>query len=331
MRLGRCMLIGLLVGSMATANGTEVSELEVSQVLTSPIVQDRVAALTTLYDHGDFRALEFKLSQLSDFQQEAVRSQLVSHAVDFGTLDQAKADWLQAQAERKLMFNVVEQGDGYLVTQSAFHYGAQARGLVLRWQQTLLAQAMVVQAEAGELVLSEWLRGDLPTQTVRRDIFLAQLPSLSAQAVTQLAAQFSTDSKLVWLPDNAIIAALAAASDEPAVYHLLWRRRSDHYSVAEVQRLAQLAPQSEAIEQLMAATINPSLKQQAYRSLVTLNPLPAATREFLRGKLDEVDDGQLVAFELANHGYLDWLEQLALVSSNKVFQRNFEAAVTKLP
>ncbi len=331
MRLGRCMLIGLLIGSMATASATEVTEQEVSRVMSSSQVQQQVDVLSDLYNTSDFRALEFELSQISGLKQEAVRSQLVAHAVELDVLDQAKADWLQAQAERKPAFNVVQQGDGYLVTQSAFHYGAQARGLVLKWQQTLLAQKMVVQAEVGELVLSEWIQRDLPTQTTRRDIFLAQLPSLSDQAVIALAAQFTSDSKLVWLPDNAIIAALAAASGEEAVYHLLWRRRSDQYSVAELQRLTERASEPEALEQIMAATINPSLKLQAYRSLVGLNPLPPTARQFLKGKLDEVEDGKLVAFELARNGYLDWLEQLALVSSSKVLQRNFEAAVTQLP
>ncbi|MCW8329493.1 hypothetical protein MD588_11825 [Photobacterium sp. SDRW27] len=325
------MLLILLVSSLKPAMAVEVSDLEVKQIAASTQVQNRVRALTTLYDKSDFRALEFNLSQLSLLQQEAVRLQLVQHAVDSGELDQAKADWLQAQAERKPSFTVVEQGDGYQVTKAAFHYGAQARGLVIEWQHILLAQEMVAQAESGSLVLSTWLTGDLRTQTTRRDIFLQQLPALSDQAVEQLITQFTSDSKLMWLPDNGIIAHLAAASGDAQMYHLLWRRRTDQYSLAELNRLAAQAPAPDAVEQLMAATINPSLKPQAYKALITLKPLPVNARAFLAEKLDEVEDGQLVASELAQQGYIDWLEQLASASRSQVLQNNFKAAQAQLP
>lgn len=331
MRQGWCMLLLLLAGGLKPAMAVEVSEQQVRQAAASTQVQARVIALTILYDRSDFRALEFNLSQLTLLQQEAVRAQLVQHAVESGELDQAKANWLQAQAERRPAFTVVEQGDGYQVTQSAFHYGAQARGLVMQWQQLLLAREMAAQAEAGELVLSSWLAGDLRTQTIRRDIFLKQLPQLSKQAVAQLVTQFSSDTKLMWLPDNGVIAHLAAASGDEQMYHLLWRRRTDQYSLAELNRLAALAPTPNAVEQLMAATINPSLKSQAYKALITLKPLPTAAQEFLAEKLDEVDDGQMVAFELAQQGYVQWLEQLATDSRNQVLQNNFKAAMAKLP
>ena len=343
MRLGKCMQIGLLTVGMIAAQAmaqvalpaTETTMQEVEQVQSSLQVQNRVSALRQYYETSDFAALETQLTPLPPLQQEAVRSQLIDHAIDYADkpdgLDQAKADWLEAQAARTPAFNVVEQGDGYLVTKSAFHYGAKARSLVLRWQQQLLAQAMVEQAEEGSLQLSQWLTGDIHTQATRRDIFLAQLPELSDMAVDVLAEQFTSDSKLLWLPDNAVIAAVAAASGDDGVYHLLWRRRSDQYSLAELNRLAELAPQPEATEQLMAATINPTLKLQAYRALITLKPLPVATREFLSDKLSEVDDGELVATELARSGYLDWLEQLASVSRSQVLQKNFRAALAQLP
>lgn len=331
MRQGLCMLLLLLAGSLSQAMAVEVSAQEVKQAITSPRVQQRVLALTKLYDRSDFRALEFNLSQLTLLQQEAVRSLLVQHAVDSGELDQAKIDWLQAQADRKPAFTVVEQGDGYRVTQSAFHYGAQARGLVLQWQQVLLAQEMVARAEAGSLVLSAWLAGELHTQAVRRDIFINQLPKLSASAVARLVAQFSSDPKLMWLPDNGIIAHLAAASGAGKMYRLLWRRRTDQYSLAELNRLASLAPEAGAVEQLMAATVNPSLKGKAYKALIALKPLPVTARAFLTEKLDEVEDGELVAFELARQGYLKWLEQLAAASRNQVRHNNLKAAQGKLP
>ncbi|MGF1738072.1 hypothetical protein [Photobacterium satsumensis] len=343
MRLGKCMQIGLLAAGIIAAQAsaqvalpaTETTEQEVKQVQSSLQVQNRVSALRQYYDNSDFASLETQLSPLPPLQQEAVRSQLIDYAIDYAAkpdgLDQAKADWLEVQAARTPAFNVVEQGDGYLVTKSAFHYGAKARSLVMRWQQQLLALQMVEQAENGELQLSQWLTGDIHTQTTRRDIFLAQLPALSETAVDVLAAQFTSDSKLVWLPDNAVIAAVAAASGDEGVYHLLWRRRSDQYSLAELNRLAELAPQPAATQQLMAATMNPTLKLQAYRALITLKPLPMSTRDFLSDKLSEVDDGELVATELARSGYLDWLEQLASVSRSQVLQKNFRSAVAQLP
>lgn len=331
MRQGWCMLLLLLAGGLKPAVAVEVSKQEVKQVAASPQVQTRVAALTTLYDRSDFRALEFNLSQLALLQQEAVRAQLVQHALDSGELDQAKATWLQAQAERKPAFTVVEQGDGYLVTQSAFHYGAQARSLVMEWQQILLAQEMVRDAESGDLVLSGWLAGGLRSQKKRRDLFLKHLPELSEQAVARLVSQFTSDSKLMWLPDNGVIARLAAVSGDEQMYHLLWLRRTDRYSLAEVNRLADLAPAPAAVEQLMAATMNPSLKPVAYKALVTLKPLPVEAREFLREKLDEVDDGEMVAYELAQQGYVQWLEKLASDSRNQVVKNNLKAAMARLP
>ena len=343
MRLGKCMQIGLLAAGMMAAQATaqvaiqptEISQQDVEQVQSSLQVKNRVSALRQYYDSSDFALLETHLSPLPPLQQEAVRSQLIDHAIETADnpdgLDQAKADWLEAQTSRMPLFNVVEQGDGYLVTKSAFHYGAKARSLVIRWQQQLLALQMVEQAEDGALQLSQWLTGDIQTQATRRDIFLAQLPQLSQTAVDALAEQFTSDNKLLWLPDNAVIAAVAAASDDEGVYHLLWRRRSDQYSLAELNRLAALAPQPNATKQLMAATINPTLKLQAYRALITLKPLPVAARDFLSDKLSEVDDGELVATELARSGYLDWLEQLASVSRSQVLQKNFRSAVAKLP
>ena len=331
MRQGLCMLVLLLAGSLKPALAEEVSVQEVRQAITSPRVQSRVTALRKLYELSDFRALEFNLSQLSLMQQEAVRAQLVRHAVDSGELDQAKADWLAAQARRKPVFTVVEQVDGYLVTKAAFHYGGQARALVLQWQQELLAREMVEQAEAGSLVLSAWLAGDLHTQAARRDIFIQQLPRLSAPAVSHLVAQFGSDPKLLWLPDNGVIAHLAAASGDGLMYRLLWRRRTDQYSLAELNRLAALAPESGAVEQLMAATVNPSLKARAYQALIAVKPLPVGARTFLADKLDEVGDGELVALELVQQGYLGWLEQLAALSRNRVVQNNLRAARATLP
>ncbi|WP_231580697.1 hypothetical protein [Photobacterium gaetbulicola] len=343
MRLGKCMQIGLLAVGMIAAQATaqiaiqptEISQQDVEHIQASLQVKNRVSALRQYYDSSDFALLESHLSPLPPLQQEAVRSQLIDYAIGYAAkpdgLDQAKADWLEAQAARMPVFNVVEQGDGYLVTKSAFHYGAKARSLVIRWQQQLLAQQMLEQAEDGKLQLSQWLVGDIQAQAFRRDIFLAHLPELSEAAVEVLAGQFTSDSKLVWLPDNAVIAALAAASGDEGVYHLLWRRRSDQYSLAELNRLAGLAPQPAATKQLMAATINPTLKLQAYRALITLKPLPVAARDFLSDKLSEVDDGELVATELARSGYLEWLEQLASASRSQVLQKNFRSALATLP
>ncbi len=39
----------------------------------------------------------------------------------------------------------------------------------------------------------------------------------------------------------------------------------------------------------------------------------------------------MVAYELAQHGYVQWLEQLASDSRNQVVRNNFKAAMAKLP
>ncbi|MDO6499488.1 hypothetical protein [Photobacterium sanguinicancri] len=324
MRQGLCMIPLLLTMWTAPALAQDVSEQQVLATLASAQVQTRVNALTTLYKRNDFRALEFNLSQLPPLSQEAVREKLVLFAVEFGQVDQAKATWLAEQAGRKPTFTIVEQGDGYLVTKAAFHYGAPARTLIQHWEHQLQADDMVRKAESGTLQLSHWLTTDAVVQKRRRDLFLERVDTLSPDAIATLVTQFQSDNQLMWLPDNAIIASLAAHSGDSKMYQLLWRRRTDTYSYQELTRLTEMAPTPLALEQLMAATTNPSLKRQAYRSLITLRPMPASTRQFLIAKMGEADEGQVVAQQLAQQGYTSWLRQLATSHSSNVLKKNLQ-------
>ncbi|MDO6543229.1 hypothetical protein [Photobacterium sanguinicancri] len=324
MRQGLCMIPLLLTMWTAPALAQDVSEQQVLDTLASAQVQTRVNALTTLYKRNDFRALEFNLSQLPPLSQEAVREKLVLFAVEFGQVDQAKATWLAEQAGRKPTFTIVEQGDGYLVTKAAFHYGAPARTLIQHWEHQLQADDMVRKAESGTLQLSHWLTTDAVVQKRRRDLFLERVDTLSPDAIATLVTQFQSDNQLMWLPDNAIIASLAAHSGDSKMYQLLWRRRTDTYSYQELTRLTEMVPTPLALEQLMAATTNPSLKRQAYRSLITLRPMPASTRQFLIAKMGEVDEGQVVAQQLAQQGYTSWLRQLATSHSSNVLKKNLQ-------
>ncbi|OAN16922.1 hypothetical protein A3K86_08250 [Photobacterium jeanii] len=318
------MILLLLLTTTTSVSAQQVTERQVEEVSQSQQVLDRAQALKTLYERNEFRALEFNLSQLPPLAQEAVRENLVHYAAEFGKLDQAKATWLAEQAGRKPEFSIVEQGDGYQVTKAAFHYGAKARTLIQHWEHELQADDMMRKAESGTLQLSKWLTLNQTTQKQRRDLFLERVKDLSPQAIDKLVAQFATDSQLLWLPDNAIIASLAAHSGDDEMYQLLWRRRSDHYSYQELNRLASLAPQPDALTQLMAATMNPSLKQQAFKTLIALKPMPASTRQFLIAKMGENDDGVVVAQQLAQQGYSSWLRQLASSHSSNVLKKNLQ-------
>ncbi|MDO6707441.1 hypothetical protein [Photobacterium sp. 1_MG-2023] len=327
MRHGWGMWIGLWMLLLAwPLRADELSQQEFQQV-TSDVVP-ALNSLKSLYRDSEIDQLNRQLADFPVLAQEALRAGLVEYAQTLDQLDETKVTWLETLVTRKPRFTLTEQGDGYRVTRSAFNYGPQARQLLQHWQREQLAAAFVRQADAGELVLSDWLAGERNVQRVRRDIALAQLPAVSEQGQRYLANQFLSDKQLLWLPNNGLLAQLAESTGDEALYQQLWRRRTDQYSRAELNRLTDLLPDQLAVNQLIEATRNPSLKAQAYQALATLKPLPAQVEVFLLAKLSEPEDGEMVAGHLVSEGHSSWLMKLAAGTKSYTLKRNLETALS---
>ncbi|MCV5389095.1 hypothetical protein OFC62_30705, partial [Escherichia coli] len=68
------------------------------------------------------------------------------------------------------------------------------------------------------------------------------------------------------------------------MYNLLWRMKADYNSQSELERLAAVGDVF-SIQQLMNATVNPSLKPEAISLLTKSNPLSPQVKQFLVRKM----------------------------------------------
>ena len=262
-------------------------------------------------------------------QQEAVRFMLVQQIEQQRLILAPKATiWLKEQLTIHPTYTIQEQGNGYLVTKLAFDYTSIASRVLHQMKKDQQVLDFILAAEEKNLVLSEWLVGEPHEVRVRQSIVLAELDSLTPEALDFLASQLTDDPLSVWLPTTQVVVRLAQLSQRADVYKILWKMRTDQYSMAELKRLSSLAPQPFATEQLIAATKNPSLKQNAFASLAQLHPLPENVQTFLLAKLDHIQDGGAVALHLANYGHRSWLESLSL-SRNKVLKQNVNFALSQ--
>ena len=112
---------------------------------------------------------------------------------------------------------------------------------------------------------------------------------------------------------------LAQVSEDPDIYKLLWLMKADHHSENELARLANVGDKF-ALSQVMNATSNPSLKEQALLELTRVKPMSEEVKEFLVSRMSITDEAPLVARELAAQGYRGWLEEL--LSSNQQVKSN---------
>ena len=85
--------------------------------------------------------------------------------------------------------------------------------------------------------------------------------------------------------------------------------KADYHSQAELVRLAE-TKQTFALEQVMAATKNPRLKDEAIMLLTKVNPLSEEVKQFLVSRMAIADEASLVARELAKQGHTRWLQDL---------------------
>ncbi|WP_159065003.1 hypothetical protein [Thaumasiovibrio subtropicus] len=318
-----CLIFAVPLGAK------ELTPQQVSAVLNSDQLANALAGLSFVFNQSDISRLESHLNTLHPREKEAAKLMLVDYAATLPDLSPEQLAWLYQLSTEHPTYSVKSQGDGYVVSMRAFNYGLLAHGVVTDWQHQQEADAIFAQLEAGELTLTEWLKVPLTDYYPRRDTFLSRVDSMSPEAIELMVAEFGPKmNRMLWLPDNAVIAALAARSGNEALHGLLWRRRTDAFSLDELQRLANLAPDGYAVEQLIIATGNPSLKSSAYQQLARLQPMPFDVQHFLIAKLDEVEDGGLVANQLATQGYRDWISELAQGENSTIRARHLQQALS---
>lgn len=327
------LLVSLLLSStlmIGSAFATELPPKRVSALLQDEQLNQKVGDLYHSAITNDVDTLTFSLNRLSLPQQEAARFLVIQHLEENNVaLTPTLAKWLQQQLDRRPTYQVSEQGDGYVITKVAFNYPAVAQRLLHRWEKDQQVLDFILSSERQELQLSDWLSGSAHELKIKQEILLNEIGSLSPEALQVLVNQVSQHTVSAWLPPTEVMVELAKISEDLQVYKVLWQMRADQYSLSELQRLANLAPEPFATEQVIAATQNPSLKVKALGYLAQLHPLPNNVREFLLVKLNHVDDGSIVATQLARSGHAGWLQQL-LGGRDTVRQNNVKAGLSHI-
>lgn len=321
----------LLSASLLTGHvsASEVQPSFVNSLLVDQQLNKKVDELHQYLIDGDIITLNFSLNRLSMPQQEAVRFMLVQQIEQQQLiLDPKGTIWLKQQLTIHPTYTIKEQGNGYVVTKLAFDYSSIASRVLSQMSKDQQVLDFILAAEEHRLVLSEWLVGEPHEVRVRQSIVLAELDSLTPEALDYLVAQITDDPLSVWLPTTEVMVRLAQLSQNSEVYKILWKMRTDQHSIAELERLSSVAPDPFATQQLMLATNNPSLKQNAFASLAQLHPLPKDVQQFLLAKIDHIQDGGAVAIHLANYGHAPWLESLP-TTRNKVRKQHVRLALSQ--
>ncbi|MDD9195364.1 hypothetical protein PVK62_05875 [Aliivibrio sp. S3MY1] len=325
--LASILLSASLLTSQVSASNVQPSL--VNSLLVDQQLNKKVDELHQYLIDGDIITLNFSLNRLSMPQQEAVRFMLLQQIEQQQLILNPKGTiWLKEQLTIHPTYTIKEQGNGYVVTKLAFDYSSIASRVLSQMSKDQQVLDFILAAEEHRLVLSEWLVGEPHEVRVRQSIVLAELDSLTSEALDYLVAQITDDPLSAWLPTTEVMVRLAQLSRNSEVYKILWKMRTDQHSISELERLSHVAPDPFATQQLMLATYNPSLKQNAFASLAQLHPLPEDVQQFLLAKIDHIQDGGAVAIHLANYGHASWLESLP-TTRNKVRKQHVRLALSQ--
>ncbi|MGL1558353.1 hypothetical protein ACSTJW_00890 [Vibrio parahaemolyticus] len=293
----------------------EMQESVVEQWLQDTQIQTKVSELLEYVVRDEVDSLKFSLDRLAFPQQEVVRFRLLEKLEQQNIiLTPRMALFVESQVRLTPTYQMLERGDGYEFSVPAFNYPAIASRLIKRWKQDQSTLDFVLQAERKELNLQQWLTGTSQQIQTRESLLIRELDSLSPSALKALTTQLTQANVTSWLPSTAVVVRMAQVSQDKAMYDLLWRMRADYNSQQELKRLADTGD-AFSLQQLMSATINPSLKPHAIRLLTKSNPLSPEVKQFLIAKMALSEEATLVARQLAQQGHQTWLEEL--ISSNR--------------
>ncbi|EGQ8088206.1 hypothetical protein [Vibrio vulnificus] len=288
----------------------EVPADTVQQWLQDQQVESKVSELLDYALRDKTNELKFSLERLALPQQEVVRYVLLDKLEKNQViLTPRMALFVESQIKRTPAYQVVEKGESYEFTVPAFNYPAIASRLIKRWKQDQSTLEFILLAEQGKLDLQTWLSGSMNQIQLRESLLLKELDSLSPEALDRLVNQLVDKPITTWLPSSAVVVRFAQVSERSDVYHLLWRMKADHNSQAELTRLATMGDE-QALQQVMAAALNPSLKEQAIQVLASKHPLSQDVKQFLITRMALPDDAALVAKELSKQGHERWLQEV---------------------
>ncbi|EPF9309947.1 hypothetical protein ACSWFU_004153 [Vibrio vulnificus] len=288
----------------------EVPADTVQQWLQDQQVESKVSELLDYALRDKTNELKFSLERLALPQQEVVRYVLLDKLEKNQViLTPRMALFVESQIKRTPAYQVVEKGEGYEFTVPAFNYPAIASRLIKRWKQDQSTLEFILLAEQGKLELQTWLSGSMNQIQLRESLLLKELDSLSPEALERLVSQLVDKPITTWLPSSSVVVRFAQVSERSDVYHLLWRMKADHNSQAELTRLASMGDE-QALQQVMAAALNPSLKEQAIQVLASKHPLSQDVKQFLITRMALPDDAALVAKELSKQGHERWLQEV---------------------
>lgn len=288
----------------------EVPADTVQQWLQDQQVESKVSELLDYALRDKTNELKFSLERLALPQQEVVRYVLLDKLEKNQViLTPRMALFVESQIKRTPAYQVIEKGEGYEFTVPAFNYPAIASRLIKRWKQDQSTLEFILLAEQGKLDLQTWLSGSTNQVQLRESLLLKELDSLSPEALERLVNQLVDKPITTWLPSSSVVVRFAQVSERSDVYHLLWRMKADHNSQAELTRLASMGDE-QALQQVMAAALNPSLKEQAIQVLASKHPLSQDVKQFLITRMALPDDAALVAKELSKQGHERWLQEV---------------------
>lgn len=300
------------------AQAIEMTQSEVSSWLNNPNAQSSS-------EHTYQLALQNKVPEIQDYlesiplpKQEVVRYLLLKKIEDAHlVLSPRLAIFIQSQQTQSPRYRFTESGDGYSVTLPAFNASLVATRLVNDWKQDQKNIDFIIEAENNQLQLASWLQGDAYHIQQKEALFLKEADSLSLQALEHLSNQLVGNSVVKWLPSTSIVIKLAQLTDDERLYSLLWKMKADDKSIQELQRLAQVGDKF-ALQQIMNATQNPTIKSIAINHLVGIKPMTTQVQAFLVEKLNHNRDGLMVAQALSLTDHHDWL--ISLLQSGQVSQ-----------
>lgn len=307
--------ITVLLSPFALAS-KEMTRDEVNHWLESPLIQQKVDEYMALVLSDDTDELKFALNRLALPQQEVARFLLLHEMEQQALILTSKmAIFVKSQKSLPPTYTMLERGDGYEFTVPAFNYPAISARLMKRWHSDQKTIEFILQVEQEQLVLRDWLSegSDYDVQ-IREDLLVKEFDSLSPEANAYLTHQLTETTITEWLPSTRVLVRMAQVNQDEKLYELLWKMRADYHSQLELERLATLKTPF-AQQQIMLATRNPSLKEQAIVELARINPLPEEVKAFLVTRMTKVDDASFVASQLAQNGHDGWVRDVA--SSNR--------------
>lgn len=313
--LASLLLVFAALLSQPAFASKEMTQQEVNQWISNPIVQQKVTEYMDLVMKDDIDGLKFALNRFALPQQEVARYVLLQEIEQRSIILTPKmAIFVKSQKSLPTTYTMLERGDGYEFSIPAFNYPAISARLIKSWNSDQKTLEFILQVEREELVLRDWLsEGTDYDRQIREDLLVREFDSLSPEANAYLTKQLTEATITEWLPSTRVLVRMAQVNQDEKLYELLWKMRADYHSQAELERLAQVKSPF-AMHQIMLASRNPSLKQQAITELASINPLPENVKNFLVARMTSVDDASFVATQLAQNGHSGWVRDVA--SSN---------------